>query len=195
MPDNPPGSITQLLFELRSPTADAVAVRNRLYAALYRELRKSAAGVMRAERSDHTLQPTALVHEAFLKLVDRDRVDWRDRSHFLGVATRAMRQVLVDHARRRGAVKRGRDWKRVTLAEPVAPGSDAVLQIVDLDRALQRLEGLSERMACVAEFRIFGGMTHREIADQLSVSVRTVAEDWSVARRWIGRELGCERAA
>lgn len=185
----PRHDITEILSQLRSSGADNADVRNRLYDAVYEELRSVAMALMRSERSGHTLQPTALVNEAYLKIFGQSDVEWRDRKHFLGVATRAMRQVLVDYARRRGANKRGGGWDRITLDE--AAGSEATVEteIMELDRALSRLAELSKRMAQVVEFRIFGGLSHEEIADMLAVSSRTAAADWSVARRWLAREL------
>lgn len=181
--------VTRLLHELRSPDADRAEIQGRLYSRIYGELRKIAAGLMKAEPAGHTLRPTALVHETYIKLVDEQAIEWQDRAHFLGVATRAMRQILVDHARRRHAVKRGRAWGRVTLDEAIGAKADPAFEIIELDRLLDRLAELSQRMARVVELRIFGGMTHREIAVVVSASQRTVAEDWSVARRWLAREL------
>jgi RNA polymerase sigma factor (TIGR02999 family) len=185
----PPGSITNLLLELRASGSNAPRIHEQLYSAIYAELRARAAGLMRKERGDHTLQPTALVHEAYLKLVDVDRVDWRNRSHFLAVATRAMRQVLVDHARSRGASKRGKGWERISVDGIADPTEGAWLDLLDFDVVLHRLASLDPRVAQVAELRVIGGMTHEDIAEVLGVSVRTVAEDWAVGKRWLAREL------
>lgn len=183
------GSVTDLLICLRADEIDLQSVTEKIYAALYRELHQAAEIRLRREYGNHTLQPTDLVHEAFLKLTDPRRVNWRDRSHFLAVATRAMRQVLVDHARRRGANKRGAGWRRVSFDGVADNRAKAEMAVLDLDQSLGRLRRLSQRTAEVAAFRIIGGMSHPEIAAVQSVSVRTVAADWAVARRWLAREL------
>lgn len=191
MADTPPKkhNVTGLLLRLQASHGDDARIRDDLFAAVYDELRRMASLLMRGERAGHTLQPTALVHEIFLRLVRQDDLEWRDRAHFLGIAARAMRQVLIDHARRRQSVKRGGGWERVTLTE--FPGDrDPALEVIELDEILKRLSGLSQRMARVVEMRVFGGMTHQEVAEVLSVSERTAADDWSVARRWLARELG-----
>jgi RNA polymerase sigma factor (TIGR02999 family) len=148
---------------------------------------------MRRERDGHTLQPTAVVNEAFLRLVDQGTVDWRDRAHFMGIAARVMRQILVDHARRRSAAKRGAGAERVTLDDAMMPGSDAAFDLLALDEVLRRFAGLDARRAQVAELRVFGGLTTREIAAELDVSTRTVEGDWAVARMWLARELRANR--
>lgn len=149
---------------------------------------------MRNERADHTLQPTALVHEAYVKLADGTRVAWKGRAHFFGVAARAMRQILVDHARRHLAAKRGGVRHRVTLTgcEPVDP-HDAV-EILELDELLERFSALDSRAARVVELRVFGGLSVPEAAHLLGVSPRTVDGDWAVARMWLSRELGSRGA-
>jgi RNA polymerase sigma-70 factor, ECF subfamily len=187
--DPPQTCVTELLLELRSSQADHASIRDRLYAMVYAELRRAAAGIMRSEDPAHVLQPTALVHEAYLKLVNDDRIAWADRVHFFAVATHAMRQVLVDYARQRRTAKRGGGLRRVTLDEAVGLSVDPTLEIIELDAAISRLAQLSDRMARIVELRVFGGMKHAEIADTLAVSQRTVAADWSVARRWLAREL------
>ena len=156
---------------------------------VYTELRATARGLMSRERVEHTLQPTALVHEAWLKIINQDRVQWQDRSHFLGIAARCMRQVLVDHARAHGAAKRGGDFQQVTLDEGALAGVPQELQLLDLDDCLNRLTELDARASQVAEMRIFGGLTIAEIAHNLNVSKRTVDGDWSMARLWLSREL------
>jgi RNA polymerase sigma factor (TIGR02999 family) len=144
---------------------------------------------MRRERPNHTLQPTALVGEAFLRLVDQTRIDWQDRAHFLGIAARVMRQVLVDHARERGAAKRGGDVQRVTLDDYAGQENPAPLDVLILNDALDRLAAIDPRGARVVELRVFGGLTVEEVAALLDVSKRTVDNDWSVARMWLAREL------
>ena len=180
--------ITQMLREARSTDRSAAAAsRDRLYSAIYPELKKVAAALMRGERAAHILQPTALVHEAYLKMLGGEPADWQSRAHFLGTATRAMRQVLVDQARQRDAAKRGAGAERVTLEEIAS--ESRTLGILEVDEAICRLAELSERMAQVVEMRVFGGMSHEEIAEALGVSLRTSVEDWSVARRWLAREF------
>lgn len=144
---------------------------------------------MRRERPGHTLQPTELVHDAWLKLVDQTRVAWTDRAHFLNIAGRAMRQVLVDHARRRGAQKRPAAAERVTFNDEAGHGASASFDVLALHEALERFSALDPRAAHVVEGRVFGGMTTKEVAHVLNVSTRTVELDWTVARRWLAREL------
>src|SRR5688572_24750285 len=144
---------------------------------------------MRRERPGHTLQPTELVHNAWFKLVDQTQVAWTDRAHFLNIAGRAMRQVLVDHARRRGAMKRADAADRVTFNDDAGHGAVASFEVLDLHDALDRLAALDPRGAQVVEARVFGGMNVEEVAHVLGVSKRTVENDWTVARRWLSREL------
>jgi RNA polymerase sigma factor (TIGR02999 family) len=195
-PGSPDSNITQLLHALCSADAGAAGrLQDRLYGAIYEELKQVADALMKAERAGHTLEPSAVVHEAYVKLVGIRDIEWQSRAHFLGTATRAMREILVDYARRHRAKKRGGEWKRVTLTSLSVSREDPSLEIIELDRVLSRLSALSERMAQVVELRVFGGMTHREIAEVLSVSTRTAAEDWAVARRWLAREFAGGNAA
>jgi RNA polymerase sigma-70 factor (ECF subfamily) len=163
--------------------------REKLFALLYDELHACAARLMRRERRDHTLRPTALVHEAYIRLIDQSRVHWNDRAHFSYIAARAMRQILVDHARRRNAQKRGGGATRITLDTGTAGAKDATLEVLAIHAALDALGDLDERAARVVEMRIFAGMTHDEIATVLGVSRRTVDGDWAFARRWLAREI------
>lgn len=159
---------------------------------VYEELRRLARGFMARENRDHTLQPTALVNEAYLRLVDQSRVDWRGRSHFRAVGARVMRRILIDHARRRGGLKRGGGRQRVTLGDSVLspPDPDVGLpELLALNNALDKLARLDERQARVVELRFFGGLTTVEIAEALGVSERTVADDWKHGRAWLKREL------
>lgn len=147
---------------------------------------------MSRETPGHTLQPTALVHEAYLKLVDQTRADWQGKTHFFAVGARVMRRLLVDHARERGAQKRGAGWRNVTLAEVFAPSEQADLdpeQLLDLNAALERLAELDEREAKVVTLRFFGGLTVEQVAEALGVSKRTVENDWRHARAWLQLEL------
>ncbi len=181
--------ITRLLLEFDPQLTLAPGSQERLLERVYAELRATARGLMSRERIEHTLQPTALVHEAWLKIINQDRVQWQDRAHFLGIAARCMRQVLVDHARAHGAAKRGGDFHQVTLDEGLLAGASQELQLLDLDGCLNRLAELDPRASQVAEMRIFGGATVAEIAHNLQVSKRTVDGDWSMARLWLSREL------
>ncbi len=155
---------------------------------VYEELRRLAANMMRDERQNHTLQPTALVHEAYVRLVDQTRVNWRGRAHFLAIASRAMRRVLVDHARGRARMKRGGGWKRITLNEEVLPGT-ILTEVIAIDRALDALASEDERAARIAECRIIGGLTVKETAEVIGVSARTVNNDWTMARLWLARAI------
>ena len=149
---------TELLLQIRSlGDADSDA-RERLFTTVYDELRRVATALMRRERAGHTLRPTALVHEAYLRLVRQENVTWENRAHFLGIAARAMRQILVDHAREKSARKRGGDLTRITLDEGLAAENDRVHEIIDLDTALDKLAAESERVARVVEFKVFGGL-------------------------------------
>ena len=176
---------TRLLRDIREGDENAA---ERLVPLIYEDLRALAARYMRNEPPDHTLQPTALVHEAFLRLVDTDRVEWRTRAHFLAIAARTMRRILVDHARRRRAVKRG-GGRKVTLVEGLAFSEPRPLDLVALDDALAKLGGIDERQCSVVELRFFGGLAVEEIAEVLHVSTATVKRDWRFARAWLLREL------
>ena len=159
---------------------------------VYDELRRLAYRFMGRERKGHTLQPTALVHEAYLKLVDQTRVNWRGRSHFIAIGARIMRRLLIDRARRRGSDKRGEGWQRVTLSESVIDSGSPDLgraELLDLDKAMRDLSKYDERQAQVVELRYFGGLTTQEIAEVLGISTRTVEGDWTHARAWLRREL------
>lgn len=177
---------TALLLE--SVDGDANAV-DRLFPIVYEELRGIARRQLIGERADHTLQTTALVHEAYVRLVDDDQVSRRGRAYFFASAARAMRQILVDHARRRGAAKRGGGVQPATLLEDRG-GADAFAEeLIDLDQALDRLAELDPRHARLVECRYFGGMTVEETAIALGVSPRTVRYDWALAKAWLYKFL------
>lgn len=165
-------------------------------AQVYQELRGLAAAYLRRQSASHTLQPTALVHEAFLKLVDHTAVVFNGRAHFFAVSARAMRQILVDHARAKLADKRGGGWDRITLDQGVipdvrrAPGGSHEVDILALNELLEQLAGLDPRQAEVVELRFFGGLTVDEAASVLGVSKSTVEEDWRMARAWLSKRLG-----
>ena len=193
-PPPPTGDITQLLHEVSNGKADAF---ERLLPLIYGELKTLARSRLRAERSGHTLNTTALVHEAYLKLVDQTRVEWRGRQHFFAVASEAMRRILIDYARRRLTGKRGSDATHVSLeaAADVADTNAALTrdqagELVALDEALQRLAAFNPQGARVVQYRFFGGLAHEQIADILGISERSVRRSWNVAKAWLRRELG-----
>ena len=167
------------------------AVAERLLPLVYDELHAIASSLLRRERPGHTLQPTAVVHEAYLRICGERGPAWQGRGHFLAIAARAMRQVLVDHARGRGAGKRGADLRRVTLDESLTSvGHEAPeVDVLDLHEALGRLNALHPRQAEIVELRFFGGLTVAEAAEHLGVAERTVEKDWTMARAWLFREL------
>ncbi len=160
-----------------------------MLALVYDELHELAEACMRRERSGHTLQPTALVHEAFLRLVDQTRVDWQGRTHFKAVAAQAMRRLLVDHARGRNREKRGGGWRRVAIEGAFAPGAGGVLDVMALHEALEKMRMLDQRQAKVVEYRLLGGLDTEETARLLGVSLRTVERDWTMGQAWLRREL------
>jgi RNA polymerase sigma factor (TIGR02999 family) len=160
-----------------------------LFPLVYGELRVIARRKL-GGRTGETLGTTALVHEAYLKLVDQSRVGWRDRAHFFAVAAMAMRQILVDHARHHAARKRGGGWRRVSLQDDVVSVGEQADALLELDRALERLAGLNTRLARVVECRFFGGLTEQETAEALGVTERTVRRDWVKARGLLYHELG-----
>ncbi len=178
---------TRILLELGKGDESAA---NRLLPLVYDELRGLAAHYMQQERRNHTLQPTALVNEAYLRLVDQSRVNWRNRAHFFAVAAEVIRRILVDHARQKAAAKRGGGQPHFPLdvAEPADTATGPV-DLLALDDALRRLDELSERQRRVVELRFFGGLSVQETAHVLDVSEATVKNDWRVARAWLAREL------
>lgn len=178
----PSANVTLLLRAAASGSRTDV---DALMAAIYEDLRRLAVDHMRVERGDHTLQPTALVHEAYLKLIDQRTTDWRDRLHFFAVASRIIRRILVDHARQRRAAKRGGQAGRIPMeeVEPDAPALD--VDLVALDEALTELGTIDETQARVVEMRYFGGLTVAEIAEALSLGKRTVDRHWQVAKTWL----------
>ena len=182
--------VEQVLDDLRLGNIDYEQATEKLFSLIYEELRRRASNLMRGERVDHTLQTTALVHEAYLHLVRSKPQSWESRAHFFGAASRAMRQVLVDHARRKLSHKRGGDWTRVTLNDVAGISGSRVIEIIALDEALCRLAEKHKRMAFVAELHLFSGLSMQEVATVLDVSVRTVQGDMRVARMWLNRELG-----
>ena len=162
---------------------------HRLLALVYDDLRRLAHRYMEQERKGHTLQATALVNEAFLKLIDQTKVDWRGRSHFFAVGAQAMRRVLVNHAKSRKRLKRGGKGKRVPLDEPLAISAERDDDVLALDEALEKLAVLDPRQAKLVELRFFGGLNVEETAEVLGVSKRTVEREWTACRAWLRREL------
>ena len=185
MPIEPSTDVTAILQEWRQGSPEAL---ERLMEIVYAELRRLAAQYLSRERSGHTLQPTALVHEAYVRLVDQ-RVPWESRAHFFGVAAQMMRRVLVDHARSRRAEKRGGDSDRVTLSAAEGLAKTPEIDLVALDAALEKLAALDPRQARIVELRYFGGLTNEETAEALGVSVATVKREWALARAWLKGKL------
>jgi len=165
------------------------AVKERLFELVYDAMRKMARSHLRRERADHTLQPTALVHEVYLRLVDQREVDWQNRAHFFGVAAEVMRRILVDHARRHAAIKRGDGQRCVSIDEAKDVAASDEIPILVLDHALGRLERVDAALAKIVELRAFGGLTIDAAAHVLGVSPSTVKRDWRTARAWLRREL------
>lgn len=188
-----PSDVTELLRGWSEGDEDAL---ERLVPLVYEDLRGRAEVALRREGPGHTLQPTALVHEAYLRLVGQQRAEWRNRAQFLAVAAEMMRRILVDHARARLAAKRSGNWTRVTLdgSEPVTRPVD--VEVLDLDLALTKLASFDERKSRIAELRFFGGLTLHETAKVVGVSPATVEREWQVARAWLYDALsGGERPA
>jgi RNA polymerase sigma-70 factor (ECF subfamily) len=185
-----PGAVTELLRAWSDGDDSALERLTPLVAA---ELRRLARAYMRRERRGHTLQTTALLNEAFLRLTDARRVRWQDRAHFLGIGARLMRRVLVDHARSRGYAKRGGGAQRVTLDEGLLRSGEPALDVVELDRALEALAAVDARKSRLIDLRFFGGLSVEETAEVLQVSTDTVKRDWRLAKLWLLRELSGER--
>ena len=164
---------------------------------VYADLRRIAGAFLGRERANHTLSATDLVHEAYERLVDQSSVDWKGRAHFLAIAARSMRRILIDHARRHGRAKRGGNWQRVTFDSDVAPahgsGALSLTDLLAVDDALSKLARLDARQAQVVEMRFFGGSSMPEIAHALGMSLRSVERDWTHARSWLRRELSASK--
>src|SRR6478672_9863466 len=182
----PSPGVTELLRAWSDGNDDAL---EQLVPLVEAELRGLARGYMRRERREHTLQTTALINEAFLRLTDARQVRWQDRAHFLGISARLMRRVLVDHARARGYRKRGGGAQRVTLDERLVASPDPGLDVLALDRALEALAKVDARKSRTVELRFFGGLSVEETAEVLHVSTDTVKRDWRLAKLWLLREL------
>jgi RNA polymerase sigma factor (TIGR02999 family) len=180
-------SVTALLTDWSRGDTSAL---DQLLPLVYAELRRIAARQLRSERANHTLQPTALVHEVYLRLVDQRQVDWQNRAHFLGVAAQTMRRVLVDHARRHGAHKRGGGAPCMSIDDAADVAASQEVPLISLDLALTRLAEVDPSLAKIVELRAFGGLTIEEAAHVLKVSPSTAKRDWRTARAWLNRELG-----
>jgi RNA polymerase sigma factor (TIGR02999 family) len=174
---------------LHAWTAGDAAARDQLMAVVYQELRRRATGQLRRERRGHTLQPTALVHEAYMRLVDQRRMVWQNRGQFFGVACQMMRRILVDHARAHHMAKRSGQWTRVTLDEAVRATSPLNVDVLALDGALTRLAAFDPRKSQLAELRFFGGLSLEEAGETLGISLATAERDWQAARAWLLKEL------
>jgi len=181
-----PEDVTTLLAQLVAGKDEAA---NKLIPMVYDELRRLAGGYMRRERADHTLQATALVHEAYLKLVQQRSVDWQSRAHFFGIAAQMMRRILIDHARGHLRDKRGAGQQVVPLDEAVVFSPEQSAEMLKVDESLQRLSKLDPRQAKVVELRFFGGLTVEETADVLKISPKTVKREWSVAKAWLHGDM------
>ena len=185
-PSSPPHEITQLLAEWSEGNQAAL---DQLYPLVYNELRRLAHGYLRRERKGHTLQTTALINEAYLRLVDQKHVHWANRSHFFGISAQIMRRILIDHARRYDYAKRGGGAQRISLDEAAIVAKQRGRTLLLLDEALKSLAKIDPRRSQVVELRYFGGLNNEEIAGVLKISENTVMRDWNMARAWLYQEL------
>lgn len=181
-----PEEITRILQELSQGNREA---QEQLMPLVYDELRRLASAYMRRERPDHTLQATALVHEAYLRLVDQTQIDWRGRAHFFSIAARLMRQILVDHARERNAKKRGGGMTKLALDDAVSFPAESEIDLVALDDALKTLASFDQQQSQIVELRFFGGLTIEETSEVLAVSPSTIKREWGLAKAWLRREV------
>ena len=186
MSSDPQHEVTQILQNWSGGDSEAPA---RLMPFVYDEMRRLARVFLAKERGNHTLQPTALVHEAYVRLIDQTRVNWQNRAHFYGIAASMMRRVLIDHARAHATDKRGGATIRLSIDDVQVPVEERAAALLDLDEALERLKEIDERKCKIVEMRFFGGLSDEEIAEVLDVSTRTVLRDWKTARLWLYREL------
>lgn len=186
MPNDVSHQITLLLADWNNGDTNA---RDELLPLVYDELRQMARRSLRREAPNHSFQTTDLIHEAYLKLAKHEGQSWQNRSHFFGVAAKAMRHILVDYARSKQSEKRGGGRQRVPLADGIALGPDRSLELVALDDALKTLESLDPRKSQVVELKFFGGLTNEQMAEVLKISTETVKRDWRFARNWLLREL------
>jgi len=185
--------IKKLLDQMQDKAPADVAAE--LLPLVYDELRDVAQRYLQRERGNHTLQPTALVHEAFLRLIDQSRVEWQGRSHFLAVGADAMRRILVDHARGRGRAKRGGGWQRVAVEDMASPEGSTEINLIALTDALEKLQQLDADQARVVQLRVLAGLSVAEVAEVMGVSKRKVEGDWTHAKAWLRAELATEPSA
>ena len=186
MVNAPPNEITGQLLAWRAGDAAALEA---LIPAVYQELHRMAAQRLRQEDAGHTLQPTALVHEAYLRLVDQTQVEWQNRAHFFGVAAQMMRRILVDHAKTKHRAKRGGDAIRLSLDGMLDYGQERAAEVVALDDALEALAAFDQRKSRIVELRYFGGLSVEETAHVLEISPQTVMRDWNMAKAWLHQQL------
>lgn len=175
-------NITRLLIQLTNGNQDAV---DALLAMIYDELRRLAASYLRRERPDHTLQPTALVHEAYMRLIDQTQVNWQNRAHFFGVAAQMMRRILVDHARVHNAEKRGHEYQKLSLDENIDKAVERSHELIMLDDALKTLAEVDPQKSRIVELRYFGGLTVEETAEVMGVTPITIKRHWRMAKAWL----------
>jgi RNA polymerase sigma-70 factor, ECF subfamily len=192
MPDQQPATaVTEMLARARAGDSSALA---NVFPLIYDELRRLARLQLRREPDGHTLSPTALVHEAYMRLIDYSRIEWTGRAHFLAVAATAMRRILVDHARGHRSVKRGGMLRRVSIDSVELGTEDRAELLIAIDDALGRLKEVDARQAQVVECRFFGGMTEEETAEALGIGLRTAKRDWAKAKSWLHKEIAAERS-
>jgi RNA polymerase sigma factor (TIGR02999 family) len=184
-----PGTALELSALLKAWGGGDLAARDQLMTEVYEELRRRARAYLRREQVGHTLQPTALVHEAYLRLIRQDRVVWENRAQFYGIAAQMMRRILVDHARARKMTKRSGRWARVSLADFVAPRQPHDVDVLDLHAALEELASFDGRKSQIAELRFFGGLSLEETGHVLDISIATVEREWQAARAWLYSRL------
>ncbi len=185
--NKPSGNVTELLSQVGAVDNDKLA--KQLMPLVYEELHSLADRFLKTERKGHTLQPTALVHEAYLRLVDQSRVNWQGKTHFFAIGAAMMRRVLIDHARTKGRAKRGGDWHRLQLQDDLLGHSAGQVDLMDLSNALEELAALDPQQASMVELRFFGGLTVDEVAEMLGVSKRKVEGEWTHAKAWLKNRL------
>jgi RNA polymerase sigma factor (TIGR02999 family) len=181
--------ITQILHDWNKGDEEA---KEKLLPFVYEQLKRQARILMSRERANHTLQPTALVHEAFIRLSEETGIEWENRSHFYGIASHLMRQILIQHARMHAAEKRGNNQVHFSIHDTQIPVEERANSIIVLDEALERLASIDERQAKVVEMRFFGGFSNQEIAESLDITERTVIRIWKATKFWLYRELNQE---
>lgn len=185
-----PNEVTQLLIDCSKGSQDAF---KQLFPLVYEELRRLAHRYMTQERPGHTLQTTAVVHEAYLRLIDQKHVQWQNRAHFFAIASQMMRRILITHAQSHGYAKRGGGALKVSLDEAAVLSQERASDLIALDEALKGLTAIDPRRSQVVELRFFGGLSNEEIAEVLNISTNTVTRDWNVAKAWLHREMSKEQ--